>query len=384
MALTVEPGIYIAAGTKGVPKRWWNIGIRIEDDVAGHRDRLRSAHGRPAAHHGRNRARDGAALTRTAVSTHACRDTTSPSSAAAWSAPSLALSLAPLGAAHRADRSRAARAGRAAPEFRRAHHRARQWHRPRVPDAGRLGRHGARGRADPQDPRVRRRAASARAHRRGRAGLEALGLRRAEPRDRRGAVARPARAPTVEVIAPARVTGSELDGDAPRRSLRTSRARRARSAPGWSWPPTAIRSLVRDQAGIDADHIDYEQVAIIAAVMTTQRFHDYVAYERFTAEGPIAILPLTDGRCRHRLDAQAGRGRADARAAGRRLPARVPGGVRLPARALPAHRPARLVQPRALAGRPPRGRSGSPSSAMPRRDCIRSRGRASTWDCATR
>ncbi len=34
MVLTVEPGIYIPAGTKGVPKRWWNIGIRIEDDVA--------------------------------------------------------------------------------------------------------------------------------------------------------------------------------------------------------------------------------------------------------------------------------------------------------------------------------------------------------------
>jgi len=32
MALTVEPGIYIAAGSKA-PKRWWNIGIRIEDDV---------------------------------------------------------------------------------------------------------------------------------------------------------------------------------------------------------------------------------------------------------------------------------------------------------------------------------------------------------------
>lgn len=34
MVLTVEPGIYIPAGTKGVAKRWWNIGIRIEDDVA--------------------------------------------------------------------------------------------------------------------------------------------------------------------------------------------------------------------------------------------------------------------------------------------------------------------------------------------------------------
>jgi Xaa-Pro aminopeptidase len=34
MVLTIEPGIYIAAGTKGVPKSFWNIGIRIEDDVA--------------------------------------------------------------------------------------------------------------------------------------------------------------------------------------------------------------------------------------------------------------------------------------------------------------------------------------------------------------
>jgi len=33
MVLTVEPGLYIPAGTRGV-KRWWNIGVRIEDDVA--------------------------------------------------------------------------------------------------------------------------------------------------------------------------------------------------------------------------------------------------------------------------------------------------------------------------------------------------------------
>lgn len=33
MVLTVEPGIYIAANTPGVDKKWWDIGIRIEDDV---------------------------------------------------------------------------------------------------------------------------------------------------------------------------------------------------------------------------------------------------------------------------------------------------------------------------------------------------------------
>lgn len=33
MALTIEPGIYIPPGSRGVPKRFQRIGIRIEDDV---------------------------------------------------------------------------------------------------------------------------------------------------------------------------------------------------------------------------------------------------------------------------------------------------------------------------------------------------------------
>jgi Xaa-Pro aminopeptidase len=38
MALTVEPGIYIPPGTKGVKARWRGIGVRIEDDVLVTRD----------------------------------------------------------------------------------------------------------------------------------------------------------------------------------------------------------------------------------------------------------------------------------------------------------------------------------------------------------
>jgi Xaa-Pro aminopeptidase len=38
MTMTVEPGIYIPAESKGVDPRWWNIGIRIEDDVLVTRD----------------------------------------------------------------------------------------------------------------------------------------------------------------------------------------------------------------------------------------------------------------------------------------------------------------------------------------------------------
>jgi len=38
MVLTVEPGLYIPAGSRGVPRRFHDIGIRIEDDVLVTRD----------------------------------------------------------------------------------------------------------------------------------------------------------------------------------------------------------------------------------------------------------------------------------------------------------------------------------------------------------
>lgn len=42
MVLTVEPGLYFASGTKGVPKRLQGIGIRIEDDVLVTKDGYRN------------------------------------------------------------------------------------------------------------------------------------------------------------------------------------------------------------------------------------------------------------------------------------------------------------------------------------------------------
>jgi Xaa-Pro aminopeptidase len=38
MALTIEPGIYVAPGTPGAPRKFQGIGIRIEDDVVVTRD----------------------------------------------------------------------------------------------------------------------------------------------------------------------------------------------------------------------------------------------------------------------------------------------------------------------------------------------------------
>ncbi len=58
-------------------------------------------------------------------------------------------------------------------------------------------------------------------------------------------------------------------------------------------------SPLRAAIGIDAEVSDYRQSAIIANVATEQA-HRGIAYERFTARGPLALLPLGqggDGHC---------------------------------------------------------------------------------------
>jgi 2-octaprenyl-6-methoxyphenol hydroxylase len=96
----------------------------------------------------------------------------------------------------------------------------------------------------------------------------------------------------IKLYAPARVTSVRLDSDYRFVNLDTQAqpiaARLIIAADG-------ARSVVREVAGIGASSQDYNQVAIIANI-AAQKFHNHVAYERFTPEGPLAVLPLTDAR----------------------------------------------------------------------------------------
>lgn len=56
-----------------------------------------------------------------------------------------------------------------------------------------------------------------------------------------------------------------------------------------------VNSAVRDMLGIAAKRTPYHQTALIANV-TTAEPHLNTAYERFTPGGPLALLPLTEGR----------------------------------------------------------------------------------------
>ncbi len=105
-----------------------------------------------------------------------------------------------------------------------------------------------------------------------------------------------ARHATVETLCPARVEeiAAQADAITLRADLgegrsRTLTVRLLVAADG-------ANSTIRQALGIEASSWDYEQTAIITNV-ATRKFHDHVAYERFTATGPLALLPLADGRC---------------------------------------------------------------------------------------
>ncbi|MDH3647927.1 MAG: UbiH/UbiF/VisC/COQ6 family ubiquinone biosynthesis hydroxylase [Gammaproteobacteria bacterium] len=56
------------------------------------------------------------------------------------------------------------------------------------------------------------------------------------------------------------------------------------------------RSKTREMAGIDTTGWSYEQKAVVTHVATGEPHRD-TAYQRFLPDGPIALLPLYDGRC---------------------------------------------------------------------------------------
>jgi ubiquinone biosynthesis UbiH/UbiF/VisC/COQ6 family hydroxylase len=95
----------------------------------------------------------------------------------------------------------------------------------------------------------------------------------------------------VSLFAPSRWTSFETGSETVRLTLDDGRMLRANlivAADGG-------RSRLRRQAGISVDEWHYNQRALIAPVKTENSNHD-LAWQRFTEHGPLALLPLPDGR----------------------------------------------------------------------------------------
>ena len=102
--------------------------------------------------------------------------------------------------------------------------------------------------------------------------------------------------PALDVLCPAQVTSTEQVGSGLRAVTvaahgeeRTLQTRLLVVADG-------ARSALRSVLGVSASDEAYGQTAIVANVQVPPRFAGHTAYERFTPDGPLAVLPGADGR----------------------------------------------------------------------------------------
>lgn len=94
----------------------------------------------------------------------------------------------------------------------------------------------------------------------------------------------------VEFLAPARISAAQHEDDRISAVLESANAGRQITS-RLLIVADGARSPLREQLGIGARQWDYGQTAIVANI-ETELPHGNTAYERFTPEGPMALLPL--------------------------------------------------------------------------------------------
>ncbi|MEJ2619881.1 MAG: UbiH/UbiF/VisC/COQ6 family ubiquinone biosynthesis hydroxylase [Candidatus Thiodiazotropha sp.] len=97
--------------------------------------------------------------------------------------------------------------------------------------------------------------------------------------------------PNVQLRYPERVSNLLL-GEAPEVLLQSGERLTAKLIVAADGRDSEIRHL----AGIETKGWEYDQHAIVATI-TPERFHDKTARQRFMSSGPLALLPIDDGRC---------------------------------------------------------------------------------------
>jgi len=95
----------------------------------------------------------------------------------------------------------------------------------------------------------------------------------------------------ITLICPARVSRLEF-GASPHLWLADGRTLQAGLIVGADGRDSQVRKL----AGIGTQGWDYDQHAIVATIQP-QLHHQFTAWQRFMPTGPLALLPILDGRC---------------------------------------------------------------------------------------
>jgi 2-octaprenylphenol hydroxylase len=95
----------------------------------------------------------------------------------------------------------------------------------------------------------------------------------------------------VRMIHPAKAASLSLDDESATLTLDAGQRLKVRLVVAADGAGSATRTL----AGIEVDNLLYDQRAVVAHVRTEQ-LHQATAWQRFLPTGPVALLPLADGR----------------------------------------------------------------------------------------
>lgn len=100
---------------------------------------------------------------------------------------------------------------------------------------------------------------------------------------------------TVDMLCPARIVELRLEADCASATVASEQGEQRTLNCALLVAADGANSTVRSMMGITAQRSDYEQRAVIGNLLPEKPV-DYVAYERFTPQGPLALLPVADGR----------------------------------------------------------------------------------------
>jgi len=126
-------------------------------------------------------------------------------------------------------------------------------------------------------------------------GVPALGYVVTARRLGHSLIARLRQCADVQLIAPAQVQA--VWSDAASAGIRVQRGEETvELRAGLLVAADGGKSFIREQLEIPTQRWEYGQSAVVANI-TPSRPHDNVAYERFTDSGPVALLPMSEGRC---------------------------------------------------------------------------------------
>lgn len=104
-----------------------------------------------------------------------------------------------------------------------------------------------------------------------------------------------AEVPNLDILCPAEITAARVAPDEVVATVRRTDGSDEEVAARLLVAADGARSSVRDMLGITASHVAYEQRAIVGNLLPEKSLHN-CAYERFTKNGPLAMLPIADGR----------------------------------------------------------------------------------------